>query len=195
MSIDISEDLIFQSSKGIDDLIVDELRNSLTSEFERQVMRGTSTNEITGIASATGISTDNWGALQALSGDDAHQKIIDQEGNLASASVPKPYWYLLNAETRKRLRRLRFNNFDAPIFADDGKVIGYDVEVTENLPDASIYMVNPKMVVIGLWHDRTMLDLFVDNFSKSNQGLITLTLSIIADCAIAKPKALSIILE
>ena len=196
VSIDLSEDLIFQSSKGIDDLIVEEFRNSLISEFERQVMRGgTATNEITGIASATGISTSNWGALTALSGAIANENIVEAESNLSSAKIPKPYHILINAETRAALRQIRKPGFSYPICTDDGKVLGYDVEMTENLEDATLYFVSPQMVICGLWHDRNLLDLFVNIFSKSNQGLITLTLGIIADCAIAKPKALSIILE
>ena len=86
-------------------------------------------------------------------------------------------------------------NFNYPILTDSGQVIGRDVVVTEQLPDASCYFINPAFLVIGLFHPISDFNLQTDSWSKANQGILILTLSILADSSLSKPKSVSIITE
>ena len=53
-------------------------------------------------------------------------------------------------------------NFNYPICTDDGKVIGRDVVVTEQLPDASVFSINPAFLVVGLFHPISDFNLQTD---------------------------------
>ena len=195
VSIELSFSLIEQSSLSLSDLILSDLKMALSQELDRQVLRGTGATDISGIASKTGISSDTWGTLASLSGDIAFEKVTEAEDNLASNKIPAPYFFLMNGSTRKTLRGIRMANFNYPILTDSGQVIGRDVVVTEQLPDASCYFINPAFLVIGLFHPISDFNLQTDSWSKANQGILILTLSILADSSLSKPKSVSIITE
>ena len=196
VSIKISTTLIEQSSVGIDMLIIQSIKRALAEEIDRQILRGVSTNdEITGLNQATGINSDTWGTLTALTGAIAHTKITTAEQQLGTAKVPEPYEILMNSKTRNKLRSIRQTGLSHSIFTDDGKCLGLDVFLTENLEDSSLYLLNPEFVVVGLWHDRNDFDLIINRHSESSRGNIILTMSVLADSAISKVKALSILTE
>ena len=196
VSIELSLTLLEQSSRDVDELILDDMRMALSEELDRQVMKGDSTkNEIKGIVNTTGISKATWGALSALTGSDAHSKLADSEGSLGTAKVPNPYYFLMNSNTRKRLRGVRNTGLNYPILTDSNQLLGYDALITENLSDSDCWAMNPSFCVVVLWHDEGVFDLIVDGYTKSNQGKVVLTMSIMADAALVKPKALSVISE
>ena len=196
VSLKISTTLIETSSVGIDALIINSMKRALAEEVDRQIIRGVSANnEITGLDQATGINSDTWGTLTALTGAIAHTKITTAEQQLGTAKVPEPYEILMNSKTRNKLRGIRQTGLAYPIFTDDGKCLGRDVFISTNLEDSSLYMINPNFVVVGLWHDRNDFDLIVNRFSESSKGNLILTLSILADSSLAHGKALSILTE
>ena len=195
VSIELSFSLIEQSSLSLSDLILNDMKRALSQELDRQVCRGTGATDIGGLDSKTGISSDTWGALASLTGGSAFEKVTEAEGNLASNKIPGPYFFLMNGNTRKTLRGIRMANFNYPILTDDGRVIGRDVVVTEQLPDASCYFLSPEFLIIGLFHPADSFNLQIDPHSKSNEGLVVLTLSILADSSLSKPKSVSIITE
>ena len=196
VSIEISRTLLEQSSRSVDDLILNDMRSALSSELDRQIIRGDSSDEeISEIVNTTDISSATWGVVSALTNASASEKIIAAEKSLGDAKVPTPYQWLLNAETRAKLRTLRTQGLAYPIFSDENKILGYDALITENLNDADLHLINPAFVVVGLWHADAEFDLIVDGYSKSNQGKVVLTMSIMADAALVKPKALHVISE
>ena len=196
VSIEVSATLLEQTSHGIDRLILNDLQNALSEELDRQIFKGVSTdNEINSIAKTTGISSDTWGAISSLANSAATSKTIASEKSLADAKVTTPYNWLLNSETRAKLRTLRVQGLAFPLFNVDNKMLGYDAFITESLDDADCWLINPQYVVVGIWHPRDLIDLIVDGHTKFNSGIVTLTASLIADSALLKPKALSVISE
>ena len=81
VSLDISRQLLDQSSKSFDDLILSDIANSLSSEFDRQALIGSATNEVTGIASASGIGSATWGTIGSLTGPNAHAALLVSRKN------------------------------------------------------------------------------------------------------------------
>ena len=196
VSIEISRTLLEQSSRDVDELILGEISVALSEELDRQILRGVSSDEeISGILNTADISSATWGAVSALTNTSASEKIIAAEKSLGDAKVPVPYFWLLNAETRAKLRSIRQQGLAYPIYTDKNEILGRSAFVTENLNDADLYLLNPAFVVVGLWHDDLTFDLIVDGYSKSNQGKVVLTMSIMADAALVKPKALHVITE
>ena len=196
VSIEVSATLLEQTSHGIDRLILADLQGALSEELDRQIFKGVSTdNEINSIAKTTGISSDSWGAISSLANSAATSKTIASEKSLADAKVTTPYNWLLNSETRAKLRTLRVQGLAFPLFNVDNKMLGYDAFITENLDDADCWILNPQYVVVGIWGPRDMIDLIVDGHTKFNSGIVTLTASLMADASLLKPKALSVITE
>ena len=196
VSIEISRTLLEQSSRDVDELILGEISLALSEELDRQILRGVSSDEeISGIVNTTGITSDAIGTLASLTARNAHGFIVGAEAALGTAKTPQPYFWLLNSATREKLRESKAPSANHPLFSDDKKIIGYDTFVTENLEDSDLHLISPKFVVVGLWHDDLTFDLIVDGYSKSNQGKIVLTMSIMADAALVTPKALNVLSE
>ena len=193
VSINISRQLLDQSSKSFDDLILSDIANALSAEFDRQALIGSATNEVTGIASASGIGSAVWGSIDSLTGPNAHAALLLAEKTIGGANVPEHYEVLLSSATRQKLRAIKASGLEYPIFTDDNRVIGYDTFQTENLRASDVFMLNPAFVVVGLWHPLEDFSMIVDGFS--NQSVITLTLSILGDVSITKPSALYVISE
>ena len=188
VSLDISRQLLDQSSKSFDSLILSDIANSLSAEFDRQALIGSGTEEVTGISSTTGIGSATWGSIGSLTGPNAHTALLLAEKTIGEASVPEPYEFLLNSATRQKLRSIKKTGLEYPILTDENRIIGRDTFQTENLRASDVFMLNPAYVVIGLWHPLENFSMIVDGFTS--QSVITLTLSIIGDCQIAKPSAL-----
>ena len=112
---------------------------------------------------------------------------------IGEANVPEHYEVLLNSETRQKLRAIKASGLEYPLFTDDNRVIGRTTFLTVNLRASDVFMLNPQFVVIGLWHPLENFSMIVDGFT--NQSVITLTLSILGDVAIAKPSALYVLSE
>ena len=195
VSIELSFSLIEQSSLSLSDLILNDMKRALSQELDRQILRGSGATDISGLDSKTGISSDTWGTLALLSGDNAHEKVTEAEGNLATNKISAPYFFLMNGSTRKTLRGIRMANINYPICTDSGQVIGHDVVITEQLADASCYFLNPQYTIVGLFHPADSFNFQVDSYSKSSEGLVVLTLSVLADSSLSKPKSVSIITE
>lgn len=190
VSLDISRQLLDQSSKSFDDLILSDIANSLSSEFDRQALIGSATNEVTGISSTSGIGSATWGSISSLTGPNAHAALLLAERKIGEASVPEPYEFLLNSATRQKLRGIKKTGLEYPIYTDDNRIIGRGTHQTENLRASDVFMLNPAYCVVALWHPLESFSLIVDPFSGDKKGIVTLTLSILGDIAIAKPSAL-----
>ena len=193
VSLDISRQLLDQSSKSFDSLILSDIANSLASEFDRQALIGTGTEEVSGISGASGIGSATWGTIGSLTGPNAHAALLLAEKTIGENSVPEPYEILLNSATRQKLRGIKNSGLEYPIFTDDNRIIGSDTFLTENLRASDVFMLNPAFCVIGLWHPLENFSMIVDGFS--NQSVITLTLSVLGDIALAKPTALYTLTE
>ena len=195
VSIDLSTTLLLTSSKGIDDLIISEISSKLSSVLDNEIMFGQGGDTITGIT--TGAPNTAWGDIASLGGADAYEGVIAAEKSLGNAKIPNngDYFFLLNSNTREVLRTIRWLNFDYPIMRDSNEIIGIQAVMNENLRDADVFLIYPKACILGLWHERDRMDILVDSWTKGNQGLVSLTVSVIADVKLIKTAALYTLTE
>ena len=192
VSLDLSLTLLETSSKGIDDLIISEISAKLASVLDNQIMFGLGGDTITGITTLTGVPNTAWGDIASLGGGDAFDGVVAAEKSLGNAKIPNDgdYFFLLNSNTREVLRGLRGTNFTFPIMTDSNQIIGIDAIQNENLRDADVFLIAPKNVVLGLWHDRERFDILVDSWTKGTQGLVSLTVAVIADVKLIRTAAI-----
>ena len=193
-SIDLSTTLLEQSSKGIDDIIISEISSKLSSALDYEILFGAGGNFIEGITTITGVGNTAWGGLSTLDGSTIWGGVAKAEQTLGSAKIPNnndgDYYYLLNADTRIVLRLYRQSPFQYPIFSDEGRILGIPTFMNENLRPADVFLVAPKSIVLGLWHDRERIDILVDSWTKGVDGLVSLTVSLIADAKLIRTAAL-----
>ena len=192
-TLNISRQLLDQSSKSFDDLILSDISSALSAEFDRQALIGSGTEEVTGIASASGIGSATWGVLASLTGQNAHAALLLAEKTISENSVPEPYQFCLIVLHVKSCEQSKKLVLIIPIHTDSNEIIGRRTFLTENLGASDVFMLNPKFCVIGLWHSLDDFSMIVDGFT--NHSVITLTLSVLGDIAIAKPSALYVISE
>ena len=192
VSIDLSTTILEQSSKGIDDLIIAEISAKLSSVLDNQIMFGLGGDTITGITTLTGVANTAWGDIASLGGADAFEGVVAAEKSLGNAKIPNngDYFFLLNSNTRGVLRSLRWSAFTYPIITDQNQIIGIDAIQNENLRDADLFLIAPKNIVLGLWHDRERFSILVDSWTKGSSGLISLTVAVIADVKLLKTAAI-----
>ena len=197
VTLEISQQLLDQTkSRGLDLLILNDIKASLSEELDRQVFRGDKTSdEIDGLVNTTGISADTWGDIASLSGGSASSKTIASEKNLGDAKVPLPYNFIINSETRAKLRSLRQQGLAYPILNERNEILGYPTFINENLEDGDCWFTNPTNVILGLFHPADMIDLIVDGKTGFNSGVVSITASIMADSVLIRPQALSVISE
>ena len=197
VTIEVSQQLLEQTkSYGSGNLVLNEIQNSLSEELDRQLFKGDSTaNEITGIVNTTGINSDTWGDLSSLTGASAASKTIASEKSLGDAKIPLPQNWIINSETRAKFRSLRQAGLSYPILNERNEILGYPTEINENLEDGDCWFVAPSNVILGLFHGSDVIDLIVDGRSKFNSGIVILTASLMADAALIRPQALSILSE
>ena len=194
VSIEVSATLLEQTSHGIDRLILLDLQNALSEELDRQIFKGVeSDNEIDSLKNTTGISSSTWAALTSLSGASATEKLIASEKNMGDSKVPIPYNFIINSETRAKLRSIRQQGLQYPLFDANSEILGYTTHTNESLADGDCWLTNPTYTVISFWHQRDLIDLIVDSHSKFNSGIVTLTASIMADSKLIHPSALYVL--
>ena len=195
VTIEVSQQLLDQTkSRGLDLLLLNDIKASLSEELDRQVFRGDKTSdEIDGLVNSTGISASTWGNLALINGTTAASKLITSEKLLGDSKVPQPYHYIINSETRARLRALRQTGLSYPIYTEKNEILGYPTYINESLADGDCWLINSRQVVLGIYHGSDMIDLIVDGRTKFNSGLVILTASIMADAKLIHPSALSVL--
>ena len=197
VTIEVSQQLLDQTkSRGLDLLILNDIEASLSEELDRQIFKGDdSANEISAISGTAGVISDTWGDISSLSGGSASSKTIASEKSLGDSKVPMPYHFIINSETRAKLRSLRQAGLAYPIINERNEILGYPTYINESLADGDCWLIQPQNVVLGLFHPADMIDLIIDGRTKFNSGLVVLTASIMADASLIKSQALSVISE
>ena len=197
VTIEISQQLLDQTgSRGLDLLLINDIKASLSEELDRQLFKGDSTaNEISAINGITGVNSDTWGDLSSLTGAAAASKTIASEKFLGVNKVPLPFHFITNSETRAKFRSLRQAGLSYPIINEHNRILGHPAFSNENLADGDCWLINPSNVVLGLYHPADMIDLIVNPHNKFNSGIVILTASMMADASLIKPQSLSVISE
>ena len=195
VTIEVSQQLLDQTkSRGLDNLILNDIKASLSEELDRQLFVGdSSSNEISGLVHSTGISADTWGDLSSLTGASAASKTIASEKNLGDNKVPPPFNFIINSETRAKFRSLRQAGLSYPILSERNQILGYPTFINESLSDGDCWFVAPSNVILGIFHPADMIDLIVDGATKFSSGLVILTASIMANAVLIRPQALSVL--
>lgn len=182
--VGVSKTLLRQTSRSADMLVMNDLRDALTSELERQILvgRGETHDEISGLSGNT-----NLNSVSGLTNTD----IFASEKRLGVNHVPLDYYWLGNSAMRETLRNQYRSTNGTPILTDNNTMIGYDFLHSEHMPASNLYLLNPQFLTLAIWGSQ--VEIFVDNKTLSHKNQSRIIASLEANATMIHQDAIEIL--
>ena len=192
VSTEVSKLALVQSAIGLENFVVEDLRQASQLAIHFGLLTGTGTNnQVRGLlaeinAGAASLSSQ---ASTAYDYDDT----VDAEGAVETANALQgSLGYVMNAGTKADLRKVKVDTGSGMFLIDrmTGQINGYDVMVANQVQDNFSYSGgkanygssgDKKGVIFGNWNDAVLAswmsqDLTVDDVSKAQDGVVAITL-------------------
>jgi len=202
--IDISEQLLKQSSSAVESLLRSHLTSQLSAIREKAFWHGGGTNEPTGIAGTSGIGSVA-GGTNGLAPTYAHmlelEEAVDAQNALAGSVA-----YASNGQIRKKLKETLENTSgtDRGWVLRDGSINGYDAAFTNAIARdldkgsstgvcSAIFFGNYADFVEAYWGGIS-LELVRDK-TNAISGLYTLVANCYYDGGVVRPKSFAAMLD
>ena len=190
--------LLAQASFDASAVVMSDLAQVIAVGLDYAALNGTGTEQPTGIRGQTGITNKTMGT-HGLALDWAAVVSAETSVSTANADVGSIAW-LMNPATRGKLKTTLQNTTSGAgyIFGADGKVNGYPVEVTNQLPSNLTKGTNTTVcstAVFGVWSELLIaqwgqgVEIVVDPYSYVNQNMIQVVSFIMADVGVKHPLA------
>ncbi len=180
---DYSRRLLLQSSIDVENLVRQDLAQSIAIEIENQAINGTGTNsKPLGILNVTGINTE--------SGVAAFSDFVNAEASLSTDNALQGnLGYLMNSALRGTLKTTEKASGTNGIFVYEGdnSINGYPAYVSNSMPDSTAVFANFSDILIGLWSG---LDIMVDPYTGSAAGTVRVVAMQDYDVAVRHPESI-----
>lgn len=181
-----SYDLLHQSSLKVDQLIIDELVNSIASALDTAIFAGSGSNgEPTGIAEASGVNTVNF------AGAPTYAKIVEMETAVGEDNgLRGRLAYVTNAKVNGKMKTIPQVAGYPLYLTSDGKCNGYDLVITNEIPanystsKSGMIFGNFEEVLVGGWGG---LNLIIDPFSAKGKGIVEVSAESYHDVLVRRP--------
>ena len=197
--IQVSNQLLRQSSNSIDAYVRNYLANAMAQELEKAAIKGGGTNEPTGIIGNSDVNVvsigTNGGAITWQTVVDLMKEVEAANGN-GQAYLTNP---LVKAALQTTARQASGVEGNFILQSGAGELNGYPMAVTTNVPSnlskgtgtnlsAMIYGDFSKLAIAS-WGG---MELTVDPFSGATAGLTNMVLNAYMDVNLLQPEALSV---
>lgn len=201
--VPISRRMMKQSSLGIENLVRQDMAESVSLGMDKNIGYGTgSNNQPLGIKNTTGIGSVTFGGGTSLAvsadlgggthdfGDWADYVALETAifaANLNVASLR----YVGNSAARGALKTTLRASGSAPdyILRDDGTVNGYQFLTSNQMEQNDVLYGNFADVVVGMWSG---LDVVLDPYTQSANGQVILTCMQDFDVAVRRPQSFAL---
>ncbi len=202
--IDISEQLLNQSSVAIESILRGHITTQMSAIQERAFFHGTGTNEATGIAATSGIGSVAGGTNGAAP---TFSHILDLEEDVdAQNALMGNLHYISNGQIRRKLKQTLENTAatDNGWILKDGEINGYQSlftnavrrDLTKGTSEdvaSAIFFGNYSDYVIGYWGGISLE--MVRDKTNAISGLYTLVANAYYDGGVVRPKSFSAMLD
>ncbi len=176
---DVTRLLLQQSSLDVENLIRDDLAQSIALAIDLGALAGSgSSGQPTGIANTSGINTTTfaaanptWAEIVAMESAVANDNALN--GSLSYICRPADYGTLKTTE--------KANNTAQFVVDPDGRMNGYNVVKSNQVTSGDFYFGNFADLLIGMYGG---LDIVVDAFSHSKSGSVRIVALQTVDCAV-----------
>jgi len=193
---EFSHKLIVQSAPGIEQLVRQDLADTLAVAIDLAALAGSgASNQPTGILNATGISSNTY----ATGGSPAWSDILDLEGDVASHNADAAgAAYITTSAMRKVLKAVHTNATygEIPVWqptpGDTDRMNGYRAFSTEQMTAGYILFGDFSQLIIGRWN---AIEVQADPYSKFTYGTVGVRAMADIDIAVRRATAFAEIHE
>lgn len=201
--VPISRRMMKQSSLGIENLVRQDMAESVSLGMDKNIGYGTgSNNQPLGIKNTTGIGSVTLGGGTSLAvsadlgggthdfGDWADYVALETAIFAANLNVASMR-YVGNSAARGALKTTLRASGSAPdyILRDDGTVNGYQFLTSNQMEQNDVLFGNFADVVVGMWSG---LDIVLDPYTQSANGQVILTCMQDFDVAVRRPQSFAL---
>lgn len=175
--VDISKQLIYQDTIGVEAAIRRDIVNALRDKLEATVL---------GTANKTDVKPAGifYGAELAVVDD--YAKLCEFESDIEDANVDGEFKYLLSPKAKAAFRSMiKGTNATGMVF-EGGDIDGTPAVVTTNVGGKTFVYGNWNYLAIGSWGD---IDITIDEYTQAVNGCIRLVINAFFDAVILRPEA------
>lgn len=174
--VDISRQLINQSSFAVDQIIQQELLKQVAVKLEGALFAE---------ANVTNAANSIMTTLSSISGSVSYANMVALETGLANANnLMGNIKYITNAAGYGKLKgSVKVSSTDSVMLAQDGMVNGYDVKVTNSIPSTFGAANNEAGIILADWSDLHLFnwggaaDITVDTVTRAIYGQVRLVVN------------------
>ena len=179
----ITYDLLHQSTKDVDRLIMDDMVKAHAAALDAAIFAGSgSSGQPTGVLNASGINT-------IYTNDDSHAaavtfaKLVQMETEVGEDNglLDETLAYVVNAKIQGKLKTIPQIEGYPYYLMNDGKVNGYPCFMTNAIPTATFSGTsNCSSAIFGAWSQVLVggwggLQFIVDPYTSKNKGLLEIS--------------------
>lgn len=180
-----SRQALLQSSVDLESFIRTDIARTLAIGVDLACLNGTgSNNEPLGILKTTGIGSVTLNAANTPT----WANIVDLESEISiDNALAGSLSYVTTSTIAGKMKQTeRTSGNGIYILGDNGRLNGYPLTVSNNIPAKYILFGNFADLIIGYWGG---LDVVVDPYTESKKGLISITAFLSFDCAVKHPES------
>ena len=198
----VTYDLMHQSSKALDQLIMDDMVKAHAVALDAAIFAGSgSSGQPTGVLSASGTTTV---AIDSAGGPITYAKLVEMEQKVAEANglLDDTLAYVSNAKVMGKLKTIPQIAGYPYYLMNDGKVNGYPFKMTNAIPsnltkstgsNLSAALFGPwSEVLVGSWGG---LRLIVDPYTAKANGVLEISAAAYHDVLVRRPAAFAKIVD
>ena len=183
--VNVSKQLMIQSSLDMENVLRNDILKALAIAEDAAAINGGGSNEPTGIIATSGIGDEGDGQTMSYSEVWNVIKQVDQDNALLGDLA-----WLTSAAGRAKLATTEVASSTAKFLLDtDGRVAGYPLFVSNNVPDnlgtgtngTAFIFGNMSDLIIGRWDG---VEVLVDPYTSAASGTIRLIVSLFTDIAV-----------
>lgn len=176
--VDISKQLINQTSASVEQMIREDLINAVAEKLQKTIL-----------GNGAGDATTPKGLFNGVTADTAaftYNDAVDMEAALEDANVYGDFKYIVNPQTKAALRVLSVDKGSGRFVYENDEVLGIDAFSTNSVVTKGAILGDFKQLVVANFG---ALDITVDEVSRAAFGQIRLVVNFYVDYACKRDNA------
>jgi len=177
--VDISKQLIYQDTIGVEAAIRRDIVNALNDKLEATIL---------GLANKTDNQPAGIFYGQTISTCDTFAKVCQLEATVENANVTGEMKYLLSPSAKADLRAMAKSTKSTQLVFEGGEVDGVPAIVTSNVAGKNFVYGDFSNIAVGSWGD---IDVTIDEYTQAVNGCVRLVINAYFDEVITRPEGLA----
>lgn len=175
--IDISKQLIYQDTIGVEAAIRRDIVNALRDKLEATIL---------GVEDKDDVKPAGIFYNKELTLVDTYAKLCDFEADIEGNNVDGEFKYLVSPKAKAALRAMAKSSKSTQLVLEGGEVDGTPVISTSNVAGKKVVYGNWNYLAVGSWGD---IDITLDEYTQAVNGCIRLVINAYFDAVILRDEA------